>query len=185
MSDADFPTRFGNFRIHACEGCGNENVALVHGKPKEPALVRMHSKCTTGDVFHSLRCDCGEQLEKSMEMITKEGAGILVYLDQEGRGIGLANKIKAYELQDKGLDTVEANHQLGFDGDLRTYGAAASMLKHMGIRKIRLITNNPAKIEGLRLGGVEVVERVPLLVKSNRYNEKYMRTKKEKMGHIL
>jgi GTP cyclohydrolase II len=185
MADAFFPTKFhGDFRVHACEGCGGENLVLVCGEPKEPMLVRVHSKCTTGDVFHSLRCDCGDQLEKSMEMVRKEG-GLIIYLDQEGRGIGLVNKIRAYELQDKGLDTVEANHQLGFESDARTYEIASRILKKMGIRRIRLITNNPKKVEELKRGGIEIVERIPLIIPSNRHNEKYLRTKKEKMGHLL
>lgn len=196
MSDAFFPTRFGEFSIHACEDCGTENLMLVYGaKPgtgnrkqpglPEPVLVRVHSRCTTGDVFHSLRCDCGEQLEKSVEMIKTEGAGVIIYLDQEGRGIGLVNKIRAYELQDRGLDTVEANHQLGFESDGRTYGIASRMLKKLGVKKIRLITNNPKKIEGIAKDGVEVVERIPLIIRPNRHNEKYLKTKKEKMGHLL
>lgn len=186
MAEAFFPTRFyGDFRVYACDGCGTENVSLVLGEPKDPVLVRVHSRCTTGDVFHSLRCDCGEQLEKSMEMIRKEGAGVIIYLNQEGRGIGLANKIRAYELQDTGLDTVEANHQLGFEEDARTYDTASKMLKELGVKKIRLITNNPKKMEGLAKDGVEIVERVPLIIVPNRHNEKYLRTKKEKMGHLI
>ncbi len=176
MSSAFFPTKFyGKLRIHACDGYGVENVALILGEPKDPALVRIHSRCTTGDVFHSLRCDCGEQLEKSIEMMGKEGAGIIIYLDQEGRGIGLVNKIKAYELQDKGLDTVEANHQLGFESDGRTYDAASKILKGLGIGKIRLITNNPKKMDGVKMNGVEIAERVPLVIKPNSYNECYLR----------
>ncbi|VVB97983.1 Riboflavin biosynthesis protein RibBA [uncultured archaeon] len=185
MSDAFFPTKYGEFRIHACGECGGENVTLTYGEPKEPALVRIHSRCTTGDVFRSLRCDCGEQLEKSMEMITRNGSGIIIYLDQEGRGIGLVNKIKAYELQDKGYDTLEANHQLGFEGDARKYDAAAKILKKMGIRRIRLITNNPKKVEGMKMNGIEIIERVPLVIKPNEYNERYLKTKKEKMGHLI
>ena len=187
MTSASFPTLFGEFRLHACRGENGENIALIYGdiNASEPALVRIHSRCLTGDVFHSMRCDCGEQLERSLKMIIKEGAGVLVYLDQEGRGIGLLNKIKAYELQDKGLDTVEANHQLGFKGDERSYAIAAAILKKLEISKVRLITNNPDKVEGLRLGGLEIVERVPLIVESNRHNEKYLKTKKEKMGHLI
>lgn len=185
MVNAFLPTEFGEFKIHACEECGVGNMSLIYGQPKEPALVRVHSRCTTGDIFHSLRCDCGEQLEKALKMIKKEGSGIIIYLDQEGRGIGLVNKIRAYGLQERGLDTVEANHQLGFEGDSRNYEAAAEILKKFGIRRIKLITNNPKKIEGLKINGVEIVERVPLVIKPNKYNEKYLKTKKEKMGHLL
>ncbi len=195
MSDALFPTKFGEFRIHACDKCGTENVSLVYGaKPgtgngnpglREPVLVRLHSRCTTGDVFHSLRCDCGEQLENSIGMIKEEGQGIIIYLDQEGRGIGLMNKIKAYELQDKGYDTVEANHQLGFQSDPRTYETASGILKQLGIKSIRLITNNPKKIEALEAGGIKVAERVPLVIKPNKFDARYLKTKKDKMGHLL
>lgn len=195
MSDASFPTKYGEFRIHACDKCGTENVALIYGagpgskpgKPelKEPVLVRLHSRCTTGDVFHSLRCDCGEQLEKSIGMIKREGQGIIIYLDQEGRGIGLMNKIKAYELQDQGYDTVEANHQLGFESDPRTYETASGILHELGVKSIKLITNNPKKVEALEAGGIKVAERIPLVIKSNKYDEKYLKTKKDRMGHLL
>ncbi len=198
MNNAKFPTKFGKFKIYIYENCGTGNIALVYitklkteyknkklPKFSEPVLVRVHSKCTTGDVFHSLRCDCGEQLEKSIEIIKKEGAGIILYLDQEGRGIGLANKIRAYKLQDSGLDTIEANHQLGFECDARTYTIASKMLKKLGVRKIKLITNNPKKMEGLVKNGIKITKRIPLIIKPNRYNKKYLKTKKEKMGHFL
>ena len=179
-----FPTEFGDFRLipyidDSAEKC---HLAIVLGNPKENALVRLHSECLTGDSLFSLRCDCGSQLRKSMEMMAKEGNGVIVYLRQEGRGIGLLNKMKAYALQDKGLDTVEANHQLGFRADERDYGIAAEILKDLGLKKIRLLTNNPDKIKGLN-GSIEVAERIPLTVESNKHNEKYLRAKREKMGH--
>lgn len=178
-----FPTEFGEFRlipyIDKVERC---HIVLVMGELKDDALVRIHSECLTGDTLASLRCDCGNQLRKAMKMISLQGKGVVVYLRQEGRGIGLLNKMKAYALQDEGLDTVEANHQLGFKADERDYSIAASILKDLGLRKIRLLTNNPDKIKGLN-GSIEVVERIPLTVKANKYNEKYLNTKKQKMGH--
>jgi 3,4-dihydroxy 2-butanone 4-phosphate synthase/GTP cyclohydrolase II len=148
-------------------------------------MVRIHSQCFTGDTLFSLRCDCGEQLEKSMEIISKHGSGILIYLSQEGRGIGLANKIKAYQLQDQGLDTVEANHALGFSSDGRNYQMAANILKDLGVTKIMLITNNPDKIEQLKNNGITIVKRIPLKITANTVNKGYLLTKKQKMGHLL
>jgi 3,4-dihydroxy 2-butanone 4-phosphate synthase/GTP cyclohydrolase II len=165
----------------------SEHVALVKGEisPEDEVLVRVHSECLTGDAFSSKRCDCGEQLQKAMNLIKKEGKGVLLYMRQEGRGIGLANKIKAYALQDEGLDTVEANVKLGFKPDLRDYGIGAQMLVNLGVHKMRLITNNPKKLIGLEGYGLSVVDRVPLETKAHEKNLKYLKTKKKKMGHIL
>ena len=190
LEEADMPTAHGHFRLVLYEDVitREHHAALVKGeiRPDEPVLVRAHSQCLTGDTFGSARCDCGEQLRKSMEMIEKEGRGIVLYiLNQEGRGIGLVNKIRAYALQDRGADTVEANHQLGFKTDQRDYGIGAQILVALGVHKMRLITNNPRKFVGLAGYGLEVVERVPLEVKPNASNIKYLKTKKEKMGHIL
>ena len=187
--EADMPTAYGHFRIipFRQKSNGLEHVALIKGKwtPDEPVLVRMHSSCATGDIFGSQRCDCGEQLHKSMQLIEKEGKGAIVYLIQEGRGIGLMNKIAAYKLQEEGLDTVDANIHLGFDPDLRDYGVVAQILREIGISKIRLLTNNPVKRVGLEGYGLEIVENVPIEITPNQYNERYLRTKKERMGHTL
>ncbi len=164
-----------------------QNIALVKGEidPEKPILVRVHSECLTGDIFGSLRCDCGDQLHKAMEMMDKEGAGVLLYIRQEGRGIGLVNKLKAYVLQDEGLDTVEANEELGFKADLRNYGIGAQVLVDLGVRKMKLITNNPKKMIGLQGYGLSIVEQVPIEIKPNKYNKGYLECKKLKMGHLL
>lgn len=186
---AHLPTKYGDFKIIPFRQLSNglEHVALVKGewKEDEPILVRVHSSCVTGDIFGSLRCECGDQLHKAMEMVEKEGKGVIIYLIQEGRGIGLMNKIKAYSLQEQGLDTVDANIQLGFSPDERDYGVGASILREIGVRKMRLITNNPVKRIGLESYGLEIVENVGIEVGINKYNEYYMQTKKERMGHNL
>ena len=183
------PTPYGPFTLIGFENDidGKEHVALVRGDidPEEPVLVRVHSECLTGDVFHSMRCDCGDQLDRSMEMIAEEGRGVIVYMRQEGRGIGLINKLRAYHLQEKGRDTVEANVELGFAPDLRDYGLGAQILVAVGVRKMRMMTNNPKKIVGLEGYGLEVVDRVPIEIPPTEENKKYLQTKKEKMGHIL
>ncbi|MDF2720558.1 MAG: 3,4-dihydroxy-2-butanone 4-phosphate synthase [Paenibacillus sp.] len=183
------PTEFGMFTAIAYtnEVNAQEHVALVKGKidPEKPVLVRMHSECLTGDVFHSHRCDCGPQLAAALQQINDEGNGVLVYLRQEGRGIGLINKLKAYVLQEQGLDTVDANIKLGFAPDLRDYGIGAQILKDVGVRKIRLLTNNPRKIRGLEGYGMEIVERVPIQMEANEDNRRYLRTKQQKLGHLL
>lgn len=183
------PTKFGDFDLVAYKqkDTDQEHLVLMKGtwETDEPVLVRVHSSCLTGDIFGSCRCDCGEQLEKAMELIEKEGKGIIVYMNQEGRGIGLLNKLKAYKLQEQGLDTVEANLQLGFGMDERDYGVGAQIIRDMGISKIRLMSNNPKKRTGLIGYGLEIVENVPLLVKPNPHNAKYLDTKRAKMGHII
>ena len=187
--EVDFPTRYGMFKlIHFRNRVTEEHhLALVKGEVKgdSPVLVRVHSSCLTGDVFGSLRCDCGEQLYKAMEMIESEGKGALLYMNQEGRGIGLSAKLLAYELQEQGQDTVEANESLGFADDLREYGTGALMLKNLGIRKLRLMTNNPRKLIGLKGYDLEVVERVPIEIKPTKCNVHYLETKRDKLGHMI
>lgn len=188
-SKVTMPTEYGNFNLIAFRQKSNnlEHVALVKGawEPNEPIMVRVHSSCVTGDIFHSYRCDCGPQLSKAMQMIEKEGKGVLVYMNQEGRGIGLFNKIHAYKLQEEGLDTVEANEELGFEPDERDYGVGASILRELGVRKMRLITNNPKKRKGLEGYGIEVVENIPLEITPTPQNEFYLQTKRDKMGHLI
>jgi GTP cyclohydrolase II len=191
VAEADFPTEFGHFRIYGFEGAadGQSEEAVVLGmgdlSSPEPLLVRIHSECLTGDVFHSLRCDCRSQLELSLELIAREGRGLIVYEHQEGRGIGLLNKLRAYELQDAGADTVEANERLGFEADLRSYQMPAEILRFFGANRVRLLSNNPEKIEALERAGIQVVERVPCVAGAQARNTGYLQTKKEKMGHLL
>jgi 3,4-dihydroxy 2-butanone 4-phosphate synthase/GTP cyclohydrolase II len=189
VADARLPTEFGEWRIvgYANDVDSREHIAIVHGNVQdgEGVLVRMHSKCLTGDVFHSRRCDCGWQLETAMRMIQAEGKGIIVYLDQEGRGIGLLNKLKAYELQDRGADTVEANEQLGFKDDLRNYGIGAQILLDLGVHSIRVLTNNPRKLVALDGYGLVLTDRVRLEMPSNDENAAYLETKRTKLGHLF
>src|SRR5205085_5763429 len=188
VAEARLPTELGTWRVigYRNDVDQHEHIALVFGNvgPDSSTLVRMHSKCLTGDVFHSMRCDCGWQVENAMMMIQKEGRGVVVYLDQEGRGIGLLNKLKAYELQDEGADTVEANERLGFAPDLRNYGIGAQILLDLGLKSIRPITNNPRKMVGLEGYGLRVDERVPIVQPQNEENAGYLGTKRDKLGHL-
>jgi 3,4-dihydroxy 2-butanone 4-phosphate synthase/GTP cyclohydrolase II len=187
--EVDMPTGYGHFRLIPFKQKSNglEHIALIKGTfdRDEPVLVRVHSSCATGDIFGSMRCECGEQLHKAMRMIEAEGKGVIVYLSQEGRGIGLMEKIKAYKLQENGLDTVDANLHLGHKADERDYGVGAQILRHIGVHKMRLLTNNPVKRVGLEAYGLTVVENIPIEITPNPYNAFYMKTKKERMGHIL
>jgi GTP cyclohydrolase II len=192
VAEAEFPSRFGKFRIFGFEGVRTigteEAIALKIGDlapEKGPTLVRIHSQCLTGDVFHSLRCDCRSQLELALDQIVKEGRGLLIYEHQEGRGIGLINKLRAYELQDKGMDTVEANVELGFEADLRDYALPAAIILHFGITQVRLLSNNPEKVAALENAGIEVVERAPIIAPPVETTVEYLRTKREKMGHLF
>ena len=187
--EVDMPTEYGHFHLIPFRQTSNglEHMAIIKGKWEEgePVLARVHSSCATGDILGSQRCDCGEQLHKSMEMIEKEGKGVVIYMQQEGRGIGLMNKIAAYKLQEQGYDTVDANIHLGFKPDERDYGCGAQMLRHLGVHKMRLMTNNPKKRVGLEAYGLEIVENVPIEIQPNKYDEKYLKTKRDRMGHIL
>jgi GTP cyclohydrolase II len=190
-AEAHFPTKHGLFRIHGFEGHEGgrleEAVVLEMGDVRTglPPLLRIHSQCLTGDVFHSLRCDCRAQLEIALQAVSGEGRGLIIYELQEGRGIGLMNKLRAYELQDRGADTVEANEQLGFENDLRSYSLPGAILRHLGIRGVRLLSNNPAKVKALEAAGIEVVERVPCIAEEHESRRGYLRTKRDKMGHLF
>ncbi len=187
--DVQMPTEYGDFILHAFReiNTGTEHLALVKGKweKDEPIFVRVHSSCLTGDIFGSCRCDCGPQLHRAMEMIEAEGKGAIIYMNQEGRGIGLVNKLKAYKLQEEGYDTLEANIKLGFKADERDYGIGAQIIRELGISKMRLMSNNPTKRSGLIGYGLEIIENVPLVIESNEHNELYLKTKQDKMGHVL
>ena len=187
--EVNMPTEYGHFRLipFRQKSNGLEHVALIKGnfEPGEPVLVRVHSSCATGDIFGSMRCDCGEQLHKAMQLVEKEGKGAIIYLNQEGRGIGLMEKMKAYKLQEEGMDTVDANIYIGHQADERDYGVGAEILRQVGITKMKLITNNPVKRVGLEAYGLEIVENVPIEITPNKYNERYLHTKKERMGHTL
>lgn len=186
---AKLPTRYGDFDLYGFENesDGEQAVALVRGdlSSSSAPLVRIHSQCFTGDTLHSLRCDCGDQLEQALSLISTSTSGVLIYQMQEGRGIGLINKLRAYQLQDHGVDTVDANLQLGFEADLRSYQFCADILKYLGVKSVRLLSNNPDKINGLEEAGIQVVERVPSLVESSPFCQEYLQTKKEKLGHLL
>ncbi len=189
IETVDFPTEYGDFKLHLYKSDIDDHyhVALVKGEVagKDDVLVRVHSSCVTGDIFGSCRCDCGQQLHAAMRRVEAEGAGVVLYMTQEGRGIGFANKIRAYKLQEQGVDTVEANERLGFKADLREYGIGAQILADLGLNKIRILTNNPKKIIGLKGYGLEITDRVPLEVEPGQYNERYLKTKRDRMGHIL
>ncbi|HEY6987184.1 MAG TPA: GTP cyclohydrolase II [Bryobacteraceae bacterium] len=192
IAEANFPTRFGEFRIFGFEGVREneteEALGLKLGDPSPelgPLLVRIHSQCLTGDVFHSLRCDCRSQLELALDQIAGEGRGLLIYEHQEGRGIGLLNKLRAYELQDGGLDTVEANEKLGFKADLRDYALPAAILRYFGVKEVRLLSNNPDKVAALESAGIRVVERAPLVVPPLETTAEYLKTKRDKLGHLF
>lgn len=190
IEQIDLPTQYGHFKLHLYQNILDESehhVALVKGDVSKggPVMVRVHSECLTGDAFGSKRCDCGDQLSAAMEQVENEGRGVVLYMRQEGRGIGLVNKIKAYAFQEKGKDTVEANEELGFKADLRDYGIGAQILKDLGLKKIRLMTNNPKKIVGLQGYDLEIVDRIPIEIKPNPYNEKYLSTKRDKLGHMI
>lgn len=189
VASSRLPTRHGEFTIHAFEDpvTDKEHIALSMGAVGDgaPVLMRVHSECLTGDGFGSLRCDCGPQLEAAMQKVAELGRGVILYLRQEGRGIGLCNKVRAYALQDQGADTVEANEQLGFAPDLREYSMCKDMLAHLGVKSVRLMTNNPLKVEAIQANGIEVAERIPLMTGRNPHNEHYLDTKQDKMGHML
>ncbi|MEZ5538882.1 MAG: GTP cyclohydrolase II [Pseudomonadales bacterium] len=189
VASSQLPTTWGDFTLHGFEDSDTqqEHIALTMGDVSDgsPVLARIHSECLTGDVLHSLRCDCGAQLNAAMQAIAEEGRGVLLYLRQEGRGIGLVNKIRAYHLQDQGADTVEANKQLGFEADLRQYDMLNTMLSHLGVRKLRLMTNNPRKLAALEAAGITIEERIPLQVGVNPHNRQYLATKAGKLGHLL
>ena len=189
VEEINLPTKLGDFKLHLYEGIfdNHSHLALTKGDylSSKSVLVRMHSECLTGDVFHSLRCDCGDQLDAAINAVNQNGSGIIVYLRQEGRGIGLKHKIKAYKLQEEGLDTVEANEKLGFKPDLRDYGVGAQILKDLGATKITVLTNNPKKLVGLKGHGLEIIAREPIEIEAGESNEKYLKTKKQKLGHLL
>ena len=189
VESINLPTKNGQFNLHLYEGIfdGKTHLALTKGdvRSSEPILVRVHSECLTGDIFHSMRCDCGDQLDSALDLIESEGSGIIVYLRQEGRGIGLKHKIRAYKLQERGLDTVEANQELGFEPDLRDYGVGAQILKDLGARKLAVLTNNPKKLIGLEGHGLEITSRIPIVIEKNKDNANYLDTKEKKLGHLL
>jgi 3,4-dihydroxy 2-butanone 4-phosphate synthase/GTP cyclohydrolase II len=189
MIGVQMPTQYGDYDLVAYKqkSTGDIHMALIKGKweEDEPVLVRVHSSCQTGDIFGSCRCDCGPQLHRAFEMVEKEGKGIVLYMNQEGRGIGLINKLKAYKLQENGMDTVEANIELGFDVDQRDYGVGAQILRDLGVTKLRLISNNPKKRAGLMGYGLEIVEKIPIEITPNKHNVKYLKTKRDKMGHAI